>query len=181
MKRRDILRNNQLFCDVTAIAEETQFPTHKVVLAAASPFFVSLLRSDMKEAKESEMELTLKEATASVVEDVLEYIYTGNVEITDEEQARKLIATAEYLLIPSLKTISRRFLYERLTTENCLFTYFFAMNYNCGELSQNSLQFINANFAAVMVTEHLLSFDSKQVKEQMSSDDIVVDAEEEVC
>ena len=31
-----------------------------------------------------------------------------------------------------------------------------------------------------MVTEHLLSFDSKQVKELMSSDDIVVDAEEEV-
>ena len=50
MKRRDILRNNQLFCDVTVIADETQFPTHKVVLAAASPFFFSLLRSDMKEA-----------------------------------------------------------------------------------------------------------------------------------
>ena len=136
MKRIDILRNNQLFCDVTVIAGGTQFPTHKVVLAAASPFFFSLLGSDMKEAKESEIKLNLEEATASVVEDVLEYIYTGNLAITDEEQARKFIATAEYLLIPSLKTLSGRFLHERLTVENCLFTYYFAVKYNCDELAK---------------------------------------------
>ena len=180
MKRLDILRNNQLFCDVTVTAEETQFPTHKVVLAAASPFFFSLLRSDMKEVKEDAIKLSLKEATASVVEDVLEYIYTRNLAITDEEQARNLIATAEYLLIPSLKTLSGRFLQEVLTVENCLFTYYLAVKYNCSELSQNSLQFINANFAAVMATEHFLSLDSKQVKELISSDDIVVNTEEEV-
>ena len=38
VKRLDILRKNQLFCDVTVTAGGTQFPTHKVVLAAASPF-----------------------------------------------------------------------------------------------------------------------------------------------
>ena len=180
MKRLDILRNNQLFCDVTVIAEGTQFPTHKVVLAAVSPFFFSLLGSDMKEAKECAINLTLEEATASVVEDVLEYIYTGNLVITDEEQARNLIATAEYLLIPNLKTLSGRFLQEMLTVENCLFTYYLAVKYNCDELSQKSLQFINGNFTAVMATEHFLSLESKQVKELISSDDIVVNTEEEV-
>ena len=43
------------------------------------------------------------------MEDVLEFIYAGTVEVT-QENAKELIAAGNYLIIPSLKTVSGRFL-----------------------------------------------------------------------
>ena len=76
--------------------KDKDFKAHKPVLAAASPFFLKLLASGMKESKEQLIKIELEEATASVMEDVLQYIYTGNVSVI-EESAHDLIATADYL------------------------------------------------------------------------------------
>jgi len=51
VERLDILRRNQSFCDVKVVVKEKEFAAHKAVLAAASPFFFSLLTSDMHERK----------------------------------------------------------------------------------------------------------------------------------
>ena len=59
------------------------------------------------------------------MEDVLQYIYTGNVSVT-EESAHNLIAITDYLLLPGLKTVACNFLKENLTIENCIFNYYFA-------------------------------------------------------
>ena len=69
--------------------------------------------------------MELEEATASVMEDVLKYVYTGNVSVT-EESSFNLIATADYLLLPGLTTAGCDFLKKDLTIENCVFNYYFA-------------------------------------------------------
>ena len=127
--RLDILRRNQSFCDVKVVVKDKELAAHKAVLAAASPFFLSLLTSDMRESKEHLIRIELEEATASVMKDVLQYIYTGNVSVT-EENAHNLMATTDYLLLPGLKTMLGRYLMEVLTTENCVFNYF-ADKYQC--------------------------------------------------
>ena len=179
MKRLDTLRRNERFCDVTVVVQGKEFATHKVVLSATSPFLLRLLENKMVESKEEIIRLNLEETTASVMEDVLEYIYTGNVAVT-ADRAHNVIATADYLLIPSLKTLCGRFLQQMLTTENCIHTYFFAEKYHCQELLEKSREFINHNFTAVMATDGFLTLDSKQVTEFISSDDIVVNSEDEV-
>ena len=93
--RLDILRRNQCLCDVKVIVKDEELAAHKAALAAASPFFLSLLKSDMRESKEHLIRIELEEATASVMEDVLQYIYTGNVSVT-EEHAHGLITTADF-------------------------------------------------------------------------------------
>ena len=105
--RLDILRKNESFVDVKLLVKDKEFAAHKAVLAAASPFFLSLLTSDMRESKEHLIRIELEKATASVMEDVLQYIYTGNVSVT-EENAHNLMATADYLLLPGLKTMVAR-------------------------------------------------------------------------
>ena len=100
----DILRRYQSFCDMKVVVKDRELTAHKAVLAAASPFFLSLLTSDMRESKEHLIRIELEEATASVLEEVLQYVYTGNVSVT-EENAHNLMATADYLLLPGLKTI----------------------------------------------------------------------------
>ena len=97
LERLDIPRNNDSFCDVTIAVKDKEFKAHRAVLAAASPFFLTLLTSDMKESNEQLIKVELEEATESVMEDALKYLYTGNVTVV-EERAHNLIATANFLL-----------------------------------------------------------------------------------
>ena len=179
VQRLDFLRANESFCDVTITVKGKEFNAHKVVLAAASPFFLTLLTSDMRESNEQLIRIELEEATAPVMEDVLKYIYTGNVSVT-EKRAHNLFATADYLLLPGLKTMVGNFLNETLTIENCIFNYYFAEKYQCVELKEKSCEVINLNFSVVMETEDFLNLNVKQVMEWVSSDHVTVNAEEEV-
>ena len=107
-KRLNMLRRQDHLCDVTLVTkDDKEFKAHRNVLSAASPFFSKLLESDMKENREGIVRF--EEISGAVMEDVLEFIYTGSVEVT-EENSEDLIAAANYLLIPGLKTVSGRFL-----------------------------------------------------------------------
>ena len=82
-KRLNMLRRQDHLCDVTLVTkDETKFKAHRNVLSAASPFFFKLLQSDMKENREGIVRF--EEISGAVMEDVLEFIYTGSVEVTQE-------------------------------------------------------------------------------------------------
>ena len=179
LERLDILRNNDSFCDVTIAVKDKEFKAHRAVLAAASPFFLTLLTSNMKESNEQLIKVELEEATESVMEDALKYLYTGNVTVV-EERAHNLIATANFLLLPSLKTMAGNVLKETVSTENCVFNYYFADKYECVELKEKCREVINTNFSVVMETEDFLKLDQKQVMEWVSNDDVIVNAEEDI-
>ena len=177
--RLDALRRKESFFDVTVSVKEKEFKAHRLVLAASSPFFLSLLVSDMREGKEQFIRIELEEATGSVIEEVLKYIYTGNVAVT-KETAHDLVAAAEYLLLPGLKTLACDFLKKSMTIENCIFNYYFADKYRCLELVQQSCEFINSNFSSVMETDDFLNLDIKEVMKWVSSDYVTVSCEEEI-
>ena len=177
--RLEILRNNERFCDVIVEVKGKEFKVHKAVLAAASPFFLTLLESNMRESNEHLIKVELEEATAFIMEDVLKYVYTGNVSVT-EESAHNLIATADYLLLPGLKSLGCDFLKGILATENCVFNYYFAERYQCMNLMEECRELIKSNFSAVMETDDFLNLDVRHVSKWVSSDDITVKAEEEV-
>ena len=179
LERLDILRNNDSFCDVTIAVKDKEFKAHRAVLAAASPFFLTLLTSNMKESNEQLIKVELEEATECVMEDALQYIYTGNFMVV-EERAHNLIATANFLLLPSLKTMAGNVLKETVSTENCVFNYYFADKYECVELKEKCREVINTNFSVVMETEDFLKLDQKQVMEWVSNDDVIVNAEEDI-
>ena len=179
IERVEALRRNESFCDVIVSVKGKEFKAHKLVLAAASPFFLSLLTSDMREGNEQLIRIELEEATAAVMEEVLKYIYTGNVSVT-EESGHNLIATADYLLLPGLKTAACNFLKKSVTPENCIFSYYFADKYHCLELKEKSHATIISHFSVVMETDDFLNLDVKQLVEWVSSDDVIVRAEEEI-
>ena len=78
------MRNNDSFCDVTIAVKDKEFKAHRAVLAAASPFFLTLLTSNMKESNEQLIKVELEEATETVMEDALKYLYTGNVTVVED-------------------------------------------------------------------------------------------------
>ena len=178
VKRLNMLRRKDHLCDVTLVTkDDKQFTAHRNVLSAASPFFFKLLQSDMKENREGIVRF--EEISGAVMEDVLEFIYTGSVEVT-EENVEDLIAAANYLLIPGLKTVSGRFLEEQMSESNCVSTFYFAEKYQCDELITNTRKFIHANFASVAEMDEFLNLEAKEVERWISSDEISVAAEANV-
>ena len=179
LERVETQRRNDQFCDVTVLVKDKHFKAHKVLLTASSPFFRKLLTSGMRESNENMIKIELDEATEDVMEDVLSYIYTGDVSITDK-RAHNLIATADYLLLPGIKTLASNFIQKNLTPKNCIFNFYFAEKYDCRELKEKACEVITSNFTVVMETEGFLRLQAKQVSDWISRDDIIIGAEEEV-
>ena len=178
MKRLNIQRKQGHLCDITLITKDDQeLKAHRNILSAASPFFCKLLQSDMKENREGIVRL--EEISGSVMEDVLEFIYTGTVEVT-EENAEELVVATNYLLVTNLKTISGRFIQQQMCQLNCISTFYFAEKYDCEELLNDSKSFIHANFASVAAMTEFLSLEAKEVERWISSDEIVVETEADV-
>ena len=109
----------------------------------------------------------------------MEFIYTGSVEVT-QENCKDLIAAANYYLIPGLKTVSGRFLERQLAKSNCISTFYFAEMYHCDELITNTRKFIHANFASVAEMDEFLNLEAKEVERWISSDEISVAVEADV-
>ena len=178
LKRLNLQRNQNYLCDVTLVAKEgNEVRAHKNVLSAASPFFVKLLQSEMREKDEGV--IRFEDISELILADVLEFIYTGSVEI-NETNAKALIIAAEYLLIEGLKTKSGRFLEQQITSSNCISTLRFAEKYRCEELVANSTKFILDNFASVAESEEFLNQKAEEVEKWISNDEIRLAAEEDV-
>ena len=178
MKRLNIQRKEDYLCDVTLVTNDnSDFKAHRNVLSAASPFFCKLLESDMKENREGI--IRFEDISGSIMEDVLEFIYTGTVEIT-QTNAEELIVAGNYLIIPSLKTASGRFLETEMSNCNCISTFYLAEKYDCVELIHNSRKFIHENFASVGEMDEFLSLEAKEAAVWISSDEIAVKAEADV-
>ena len=90
MKHMDIQRRNEQFCDVALEVgcddDRARLQAHRIVLCAASPFFYHALNSDMKEKKGV---IRLEETSKAVMEDLLEYLYTGHVDINEHNHWKK--------------------------------------------------------------------------------------------
>ena len=167
--------------DVTLVVEDgKEFKAHRRVLSEASPFFEKLLNSDMRESNEGVIRLEM--ITELCFGLVLEFIYTGGVEITADDNARDLIVMADYLVLPHLKTLAERFLLKnlKLDVSNSFTYYFFAERYRCGELISHAISFISANITTAAKAEEFLKLSSEAVKMCISSDELNVSTEEDV-
>ncbi|KAL9972445.1 hypothetical protein ACROYT_G018747 [Oculina patagonica] len=131
----------------------------------------------MKEKKEGV--IRLKETSKAVMEEVLEYLYTGHVDI-NEHNAFDLLQIADFLVAPSLKELACGFVSSKLSPSNCINAYYTAVKYQCSELEKRARDFIFANFMDVTQSPDFLNLSVTQVEEWISSDDIIVKGEEEV-
>ena len=112
----------------------------------------------------------------------LQFIYTGDVEILAEDNARDLIVVADYLFLEKLKLLAGGVLVQMLNTSNCITTYYFAERYQCEDLLWNTRKFILANFKSIYAAnrDDVLEASSREIEMWISSDEIDVSAEEEV-
>ena len=176
MNRLDIkLKDHKHPSDVTLVVKDgKEFHALRSVLPQASSFFAEkLLNSDTKENNEGVIRLEI--LTESQMADILEFIYTGSVQISTQENAENLLELTDYLLLPNLKAVTEKYLEEHITIANCFSIYHLAERYSCQDLISTCRRFIHSNFSSVAESDDFLNLSSHEVEKWISSDEIVIE------
>ena len=92
------LREEKAFCDVMISCEGQQLQAHKMIVSACSPFFKKMIEFQQKEKHPI---IILKDVSFLHMSAILEFMYHGEVSVTQEELP-EFLKTAEKLEIKGL-------------------------------------------------------------------------------
>jgi hypothetical protein len=96
-------RNDRSFADVCLRVGEKEFYCHAFLLALQSDYFKAALdKVWIKKRADGLAELDLSQFEEETVKSLLEFIYTGEVEFTENGDVSKIAEAADYLLMPDL-------------------------------------------------------------------------------
>lgn len=138
-------RSESRFCDILLHVGSRCFPAHRNVLAAASLFFQSVLKGHSTAVEE----IRINQQEASLVERVLDFIYSGSI-VVDDSNVRQFLDMADFFLITSLKELCEQYLTTCISLDSCLVTRETAATYNLTRLSTAVHRFIRSNVSQVL-------------------------------
>ncbi|CAK6435784.1 unnamed protein product [Pipistrellus nathusii] len=174
---KDMLDHGK-FLDCVVRVGEREFPCHRLVLAACSPYFRARFLAE-PEAGAAGGELRLEEVAPDVVAQVLHYLYTSEISL-DEASVQDLFAAAHRFQIPSIFTICVSFLQKRLCLSNCLAVFRLGLLLDCARLAVAARDFICARFPLVARDADFLGLSADELIAIISSDGLNVEKEEAV-
>ncbi|KAL9954902.1 hypothetical protein ACROYT_G042487 [Oculina patagonica] len=165
------------FCDVILEVEGRQLTTHRCVLAANSQFFYTMFSSGMKESNQKL--LSLQSVCFTAMSLILDYFYTREIVINDEN-VLDLLNASSFLLVTPVKNACIQLLSSRLGSDNCFSVLQIAEQFGANSLAEEAFDYIKMNFSIVLNSEEFVSISQNNLVRLISSDDIQVEKEEEV-
>ncbi|KAJ8303437.1 hypothetical protein KUTeg_019833 [Tegillarca granosa] len=109
MKGLQELRHYDVLCDYCLKAENITINVHRAVLAACSDYFRVMLTNDMKESRESSVEL--KGVSACGLRIVIDFAYTGVLEL-NTENVEDVLSAATHLQISDAVDLVDQFQFD---------------------------------------------------------------------
>lgn len=123
--------------------------------------------------------ITIHDVDAQALKCLLEYTYTGQLVIT-EENVLTILPAANLLQILVIRDACCNFLLNQLHPSNCLGIRNFADVHCCEELQVNSLKYALDNFQEVCQTDEFLTLSFEEVMSLIANDQLNVADEETV-
>ncbi|NWJ05686.1 KLH23 protein, partial [Crypturellus undulatus] len=133
---------------------------HRALLAACSSYFRAMFTADMKE--KSKKQVRLPGLSHAVLEALVNYAYTAQIQIT-ERNVQSLLEAADLLQFVAVKKACERFLVRRLDTDNCIGMHSFAEYHHCSELEKESRRILLGQFEDVWRQEEFLDIGKEQL------------------
>ncbi|XP_049796575.1 poly [ADP-ribose] polymerase tankyrase-1-like isoform X2 [Schistocerca nitens] len=134
--------------DVTLVVGDSELAAHSLILAARSPVFAAMLRSDMREALSRRVEIT--DMQEAVVRQMVLFMYTETVP-QQGSMAAELLEAAEKYNLPLLRKRCEEQLARDITVDNAAATAALAVLHRCPGLKTTAVEFV-AGHPAVMAT-----------------------------
>ncbi|XP_048883901.1 kelch-like protein 3 isoform X1 [Brienomyrus brachyistius] len=171
------LRSRKMLCDVLLLADGVEVPAHRVVLASCSPYFCAMFTGDMSESTAQQVEI--RDVDGFTLQRLVDYIYTAEIEVT-EENVQVLLPAASLLQLIDVRQMCCNFLRTQLHPTNCLGIRAFADLHACTQLMSQAQAHAEQRFSEVVLGEEFLGLSLQQVCCLISSDKLTVSTEEKV-
>lgn len=147
-----------------------RFPIHSIVLAAASKYFSASLASNFQEGKTKEF--VLEGTDGETVEAIVDYSYTGQINLTNENVG-KFLAIASSVDLDLLETECRQFLADKICENMCVDAFMAADKYDA-DIRKKAFQLICDNFEKLSSSD-IQKLDHRLLGEILESDQLITD------
>ncbi|XP_022905246.1 kelch-like ECH-associated protein 1B isoform X2 [Onthophagus taurus] len=177
MRAMDMMRGHQMLTDVILEVGTELFHVHRVVLAAASPYFKAMFTGGLKESEMKRVKLQGVSPTA--MNRLIHFMYTGRIRVT-ENTVCQLLPAATMFQVTNVIQACCDFLEQQLDPSNAIGIANFAEQHGCNDLCRKANQYIERNFSQICHEEEFLQLSAFQLVNLIKKDELNVQEEKEV-
>lgn len=173
----DMQQQGQL-CDVMLETGAThQIAAHRVVLAAASPYFRAMFINKLIESTKTNV--YIQEVDHDILQAVVAYAYNAEF-FLPSNRALQLMVAADCLQMIELRQLCSNFLQKQIRPDNCLGLRAFSGLHNCTNLFNVCTKYVADHFEEVIACDEYLYLPCDQLIDLISKDEVRVTCEEKV-
>lgn len=177
LKQLNEMRTKKLFTDTILCLGQEEFPCHKNLLSASSPYFHAMFTNDLRENRDVRVQFT--DISPWTFKRIIDYVYTGRLEISTDNAQEMLTAGCRFQY-PAIVDACCNFLKRQLHPSNCLGIQYFSQIHSCKELEESATKYALENFSALVQYDEFLEIPLDKLLWFVSSDNIEVRNEETV-
>ena len=137
-------RLDNTFCEVHIIVGDQTLPAHKNVLIAGSDYFKAHFGGHFKDGN-SNIDISFVTLDSASVEQVLNFLYTGQVEI-NKENVESLLKISSFLLISKVREHCVEFIESTIGQDTVLSYYFLATDHMIVDLEKKLKMTVHTRF-----------------------------------
>ena len=171
------LRDDNDSCDVILQVENKTFPAHRAVLSASSVYFFKMFTVNMKEKQEKLV--TFNDISPDAFQTVIDFIYTGDVTIT-EDTVWSLLDVTSLMQVHDLHKVIVEYLNEVLNVQNGLQFRKLGVIYSLTGFVNNADKYILKHFQEFLLQKEFFNLNVDDLESLLESDDLNVEAETKV-
>ena len=164
-------------CDVTIIVGARQYPAHRAVLAAASPYMKSMLAGDFAESRAKE--ITLQELSESAFDSVLKFVYERKCTLPSADALQEVLLAACRLRVEALQQACCSAIIDRLSPAVCLDAWDLAERLSLERLTAAAKKVALNAFGEVSASPGFAVLPAARLDELLADDELNVVREEQ--
>ncbi|CAF1493739.1 unnamed protein product [Adineta steineri] len=169
--------NSGTYCDLTFIVGCKQFPCHRIILASSSPYFQALLTHTFKENKLDSIEL--RDIDSDIFSLLLNYIYSGKIEL-DDNNVEDILVASDMFQLNEIVQFCCHYLSIGLNEKNVIDVWRIANELQCLELKNDAEHYLLTHFRSLFQLNMIKLLPKDLLLKIISNDDLVVDNEQQV-
>ncbi|XP_055344167.1 kelch-like protein 12 [Paramacrobiotus metropolitanus] len=168
-------------CDVVVKGQEEDsvgIPCHRLVLSAHSTYFLNIFTIGLRECQEKEVRL--KEVPSEVLKTLIEFCYSSDIIISDEN-VHALLVAAHFLDFRPVTNVCWEYMEKNLDPSNCLMTFCCPLTAaHRPRLTENAKTMVLKKFPVISQSSEFLNVNKDQLIELLRMDGLCAENEDEV-
>lgn len=173
----DDLRQSSILFDVLLQVEGRPVHAHRILLAAACPYFRGMFAGGLREAQQTE--ITVHGVTHRAMSKLLDFIYTSEIEL-DLDNLQEVLAAATLVQMEAVITFCCEFIFTWLDESNILEVHKLADVFGLPQLQAKVHGYLLQNMQKLSRTDAFRQLPPDTVLRALGSQELEVDSEDQV-